>query len=229
MRGLHTKDSAAGLEAWASEAHRRFGRQQVLAQCVDAFLNGHDLGAERITNMSKQVETGTIHRIWLTVGLIGIFVIMTACMPITMPTPVPLEEPEAVATEPSPEETAVSPEAATATPQAEAAATEPPPAEAEASEPTTVDLDAIFPPDKETERNLVMFNCGSCHAWVCAVIDQRPVEHWRTTKANHRDLVSSLTDEEYDALFNFLSESYNDTQPEPPLPAALRDLGCTTQ
>jgi hypothetical protein len=90
-------------------------------------------------------------------------------------------------------------------------------------------MDEIFPPGHETERDLVIYTCGSCHAWVCAVIGQRPVEHWTTVQATHKDKASGLDDEEYTLLFDFLAENFNDTKPEPDLPEALRDQGCTTQ
>lgn len=92
-----------------------------------------------------------------------------------------------------------------------------------------VDFAAIFPAGFEAETDMLLFNCGSCHSWVCAVIEQRPETHWNTVQASHRDRVSGLSDSEYEELFAFLKANFNDQQPEPELPPELRSLGCTTQ
>lgn len=115
---------------------------------------------------------------------------------------------------------------AMATPVA-ATATSAPATATAASGTQWVNLDEIFPQGKG--RDLVLNNCTSCHSFVCYVIGQRPVEHWETIKRGHRDKTPSLSSENYDALFAYLAENFNDTKPEPKLPQQLRDLGCVTQ
>lgn len=143
-------------------------------------------------------------------------------------TPEPEEEMEAAETPtPSAEE-----EAEEETEEGAAEAT--PEAEEESSGGSTssgggVDFTAIFPAGFEAETDMLLFNCGSCHSWVCAVIEQRPETHWNTVQATHRDRVSGLLDSDFEQLFAFLKENFNDQQPEPELPPALRSLGCTTQ
>lgn len=90
-----------------------------------------------------------------------------------------------------------------------------------------VNLDEILPPGEG--RDLLLNNCSTCHPFVCAVRGQRSVEHWEGIKVNHRGSVTSLTDEDYNALFAYLAENFNDTKPEPELPPALRELQCATQ
>lgn len=153
-------------------------------------------------------------------------------------------EEEATATPEAEEEVTPTPEAEEeATPEAEEEAT--PEAEEEATpeaEEEPADEGAsgsqssggggvmdIFPAGYEAETDLLLFSCGSCHSWVCAVIDQRPESHWNTVQATHRDRVSNLSDSEFEQLFAFLKGTFNDQNPEPDLPAELRSLGCTTQ
>jgi hypothetical protein len=38
----------------------------------------------------------------------------------------------------------------------------------------------------------------------------------------------AMTEEDYDALFNYLEENFNDTKPEPRLPPQLREQGCSS-
>jgi hypothetical protein len=90
-----------------------------------------------------------------------------------------------------------------------------------------VNLDQIFPPGHQTERDLVIFNCGNCHPLACAVTGQRTVGHWRSVQATHRGTFTAVSDEKYELLFDFLVENFNDTQPEPDLPAELQGNGCT--
>lgn len=87
--------------------------------------------------------------------------------------------------------------------------------------------DEILPPGEG--RDLLINNCSACHPFVCAVRGQRSVQHWEGIKVNHRGEVTGLADEDYDALFAYLAENFNDTKPEPDLPSYLRELQCATQ
>ena len=90
-----------------------------------------------------------------------------------------------------------------------------------------VDLDKLFPPGEG--RDLVLTTCVACHSFVCSVRGQRPAGHWQTIKIGHRQKTPGLNDEDYDALFAYLAENFNDTKPEPELPEALMQIGCNVQ
>ena len=146
------------------------------------------------------------------------------------PTPEPPTEtplPSIFTPEPPPTATPLPPtpipEPPTATPELPTATS------ASESNTRTVNFDEIFPLGHEQQRDLVIYSCGSCHSWACTVMGQRPIDHWTTIKATHRDFVSTMGDEDYDLLFSFLAENFNDTKPVPDLPEALESLGCTTQ
>jgi hypothetical protein len=139
---------------------------------------------------------------------------------VSSPTPQP----------PTLEPSTPTPRPSTSTPEPPTATLEPPTAEvADTPQSGGSILDQIFPPGSLKERELVLYNCGSCHSWVCAVIGQRAPESWNSTKATHADRVSGLSQDDLDMLFNFLAENFNDTKPEPNLPEELRSQGCTTQ
>ncbi len=87
-----------------------------------------------------------------------------------------------------------------------------------------VDLDAFMPPGRG--RDLLLNNCASCHSFVCAITGQRTIEHWRAVKREMRAEVSQLDDDDYEVLFAYLEENFNDQKPEPNLPPELRQLGC---
>lgn len=93
--------------------------------------------------------------------------------------------------------------------------------------PGKVNLDLIFPTG--AGRELTLNNCTSCHSFVCVVRGQRTEEHWNTTKATHRGRVSSMNDADYAEVFAYLTEHFNDKNPEPELPPELAGLGCTGQ
>lgn len=89
-----------------------------------------------------------------------------------------------------------------------------------------VNLDAFAPPSRG--RDLVIMNCDYCHSWVCAVRNQRTLDHWVLVENVHsgRGWVL-LSDEDWRALFNYLEQNFNDRKPEPNLPPAFKDAGCT--
>lgn len=108
-----------------------------------------------------------------------------------------------------------------------ASTTAPAAAATSASGSGKVDMNAILPPGKG--QTLLLNNCTSCHSFVCSVKGQRSVDYWQTIKLGHRERVSSLSDDEFNTLFSYLAENFNDKKPVPELPPALADLGCSAQ
>lgn len=98
------------------------------------------------------------------------------------------------------------------------AATDPEPAPPE----TVADL---FPEGEG--RSLVLDTCGSCHAVACSVTGQRTLARWEGLKDDHRDKASNLAEEDLDSIFAYLSGNFNDSTPEPMVPAHFLDGGCT--
>lgn len=93
------------------------------------------------------------------------------------------------------------------------------------SEPR-LNLDAIAPPGRE--RDLVLQNCDACHSFVCPFRGQRTAEHWETVKVDMREKVANINNEDYETLFAYLEENFNDKKPEPNLPPELEPLGCSS-
>jgi hypothetical protein len=87
-----------------------------------------------------------------------------------------------------------------------------------------VNYDEFLPPGRG--RDLLIANCSTCHPFVCALRGQRTAEHWRGVKRSHKDKVSGLSEEDFEALFAYLADNFNDTKPEPELPPLLQNLGC---
>ena len=75
-------------------------------------------------------------------------------------------------------------------------------------------------------RDLLLTNCGNCHSPLCPVIGQRAAGHWQTVKTNHKSQVGAMSDSDYKTLFDYLEANFNDTKPEPALPAEMK-LGIT--
>ena len=97
--------------------------------------------------------------------------------------------------------------------------------EAAPAAPAAASLTDIFP--EGPGRSMVMDNCGSCHAAACSAIGQRTRARWANLKEDHRDKAAEMAAEDYDALFAYLSEHFNDSQPEPVVPAQFLAGGCT--
>ncbi len=86
-------------------------------------------------------------------------------------------------------------------------------------------VDALLPTGKG--RDLLLSNCTSCHTFTCSITGQRTAGQWANLKNGHRENVSSVSDADYDALFAYLESNFNDTKPEPKLPASLQGVSCT--
>lgn len=113
------------------------------------------------------------------------------------------------------ETTTDAPAANTGTPPAAAVADAAP-----APEPATVA--DIFPPGPA--RDQVLNNCASCHNVACAAIGQRTPERWNALKASHRDNVANA---DLDLIFAYLNEHFGADRPEPRVPPAFLEGGCT--
>ena len=107
--------------------------------------------------------------------------------------------------------------------QAERGAAEPTPATAPVAEPSTV---AEIFPDGEG-KDLVLNNCGSCHAVACNAIGQRTAARWDALRDDHGDKASGLSEDDLDTVFSYLSAHFDDSTPEPRVPEAFLAEGCT--
>ncbi len=85
--------------------------------------------------------------------------------------------------------------------------------------PIKVDLEKIFPPGPG--RDLVLSNCQNCHTFVPIVVLSMDADAWRRNSLDHRDRVTSLTDEEFSTLYSYLTTSFPPDHPVPELPKEL--------
>jgi len=104
-----------------------------------------------------------------------------------------------------------------------AAPAPPPAAPAQGAEPASVA--DLFP--EGPGRELVLNNCSSCHAVACSAIGQRTAARWDSLKEDHRDKAASLGQQELDTIFAYLKSHFDDSQPEPRVPAEFLEGGCT--
>jgi cytochrome c5 len=84
---------------------------------------------------------------------------------------------------------------------------------------------SIFPPG--AGRESVLSSCGSCHPVVCAARGQRTAERWENIKKDHKDKLTGSSAADLNAMFSYLKENFNDSKPEPQIPAELLQQGCT--
>ncbi len=89
-----------------------------------------------------------------------------------------------------------------------------------------VNLDEFAPPGRG--RDLVIMNCDYCHPWVCALRNQRTLDHWQMVEDVHRGREwVLLSDDDWNTLFLYLERNFNDQKPEPNFPPAFQQAGCT--
>ncbi len=108
----------------------------------------------------------------------------------------------------------------TAAPETETTAAPAAAAPAPAVEPATVA--DIFPPG--AGRDEVLNSCTSCHNVACAAIGQRSAERWNALKESHRENAPGA---DLDAIFGYLTENFGADKPEPRVPPAFLEGGCT--
>lgn len=105
----------------------------------------------------------------------------------------------------------------------ESAAQAPEPEESQAPQPQTIA--DIFPEGEG--RVLVLNNCAGCHAAACAAIGQRTPARWEALQDAHREHIPSMSEEDLETVFTYLQSNFDNTQPEPEIPQAFLQSGCT--
>jgi len=101
------------------------------------------------------------------------------------------------------------------------------PASVPAAAPAPATIGDLFPEGEG--RVMVLNNCSSCHAVACAAIGQRTLSRWTAIQSAHMDRLPGLSEPQMDTLFRYLAASFNDSLPEPNVPAAFLAAGCTPQ
>jgi hypothetical protein len=86
-------------------------------------------------------------------------------------------------------------------------------------------MTSIFPPGPG--RELVLNTCGSCHSAVCATRGQRTADRWESIKKDHKDKLTAISNVDLNTMFSYLAANFNETKPEPQVPAELLQQGCT--
>jgi hypothetical protein len=85
-----------------------------------------------------------------------------------------------------------------------------------ASKPGTfgkADVDKIFPPGKG--QDLVFQACVNCHNWVPLVLAGFDENGWMQNQKNHRNRVSSLSDADFEYLYQYLEKTFPAGHPVP--------------
>ena len=83
----------------------------------------------------------------------------------------------------------------------------------------------VFPPGPG--RDLVLDTCGSCHPVACSALGQRTAEGWEGVKEGHKDKLTGHSSANVNAMFSYLKANFNDSKPEPKIPAEFVRQGCT--
>lgn len=85
----------------------------------------------------------------------------------------------------------------------------------------TLNIEAIFPPGRG--RELVLNNCTSCHNITPIVTLQMTTDAWALNSREHRERVTSVSDADFAALYEYLAANFNPHKPVPELPKELLD------
>ncbi len=86
-------------------------------------------------------------------------------------------------------------------------------------------VNSIFPPGDG--RELVLSTCGTCHPVVCSTRGQKTAERWESIRKSHQDKLTSQPAADVTKMFAYLKQNFNETKPEPKIPAELAEQGCT--
>lgn len=93
-----------------------------------------------------------------------------------------------------------------------------------AADSAPFNVGSIFPPGEG--RDLVLSTCGSCHPVVCSARGQRTAERWESIRKSHQDKLTGQSAANVTTMFTYLKQNFNETKPEPKVPAALAEQGC---
>ncbi len=113
------------------------------------------------------------------------------------------------------------PPASDAGTSAPAAAPAPAPAAAAAAVTPKTQGD-LFP--EGPQKAAVINSCGTCHNLACSVIGQRTADRWDSLQKGHADRVA---DADVAAMFAYLKANFDSSKPEPTVPPAFLEGGCT--
>jgi mono/diheme cytochrome c family protein len=79
-----------------------------------------------------------------------------------------------------------------------------------------LDLTKIFPPGQG--RELVLGNCQNCHTFAPIVLLQMDKEAWHRNSLDHRERVTTLSEEEFAIVYSYLTANFGPDHPVPQLP-----------
>jgi hypothetical protein len=102
-----------------------------------------------------------------------------------------------------------------------------PPATTAPAAPATVATAAKSPADlfpESPQKAAVLNNCSSCHNLACSVIGQRTPERWDALQKSHADKVPGA---DVAGMFAYLKANFDSSKPEPIVPPAFLEGGCT--
>jgi len=105
---------------------------------------------------------------------------------------------------------------------APAAAAAPAPAAAASAAPEPKTVSDLFPDGPQ--KTAVINNCASCHNLACSVIGQRTAERWDSLEKSHKEKVSGA---DVAMMFAYLKANFDASKPEPKVPPAFLEGGCT--
>lgn len=141
--------------------------------------------------------------------------------PTTVPVqPTATTQPTAVSLQPTattqPTKAPVQPTAATQPTTVQPTASAQPTPQASPSGQQKLNIDDYLP--KGPGRDLMLRDCTTCHSFVPIVTGQRPNERWQSLKIDHKDKVPGTSEADYNAIFAYLMENFNNTKPAPKFP-----------
>jgi hypothetical protein len=106
-----------------------------------------------------------------------------------------------------------------------AAQPQPTPATAAIGAAKALNVGDLFPPG--AGRDQVMDTCGTCHPVACSARGQRTADQWDHIRETHKDRLTAVSAENLNTLYAYLKANFNDTKPEPQIPAEFIQQGCT--
>ena len=99
------------------------------------------------------------------------------------------------------------------------------PAAAASAPSGNFNMSSIFPPGPG--KDMVLSTCGTCHSVACAATGQRTKDRWDNIEKSHKDKLTGYSSKDVDTMFAYMKTNFNDSKPEPTIPAELQGQGCT--